>query len=294
MNYKDDLKLAQLIVSNRYIEKDERNYNNSSTIYRGTNEWISSPNYLKLIENKKKILSIIASGDQILNSILLGSDEIYGYDISRFPKYYLYLKIAALKKLKLDDFLDFFVGGNDKKLSEDIYDILSDELPLESRVFWDGLFDYFDSFDLNSSNLLSSEPITRELFVKRNLYLQGDNYNKMKYKIDNVNIKLFDNNIFKLVDRLKNNYFDLINLSSIIHYPKDNFGDYDIGFERYRDFLLSLPLSDNGIAISYLYGVHSLWLNKGLIDKYYSGSSFQLIPISNTSLEDGILVYKKR
>ena len=64
-------------------------------------EIINSRAYIDCLVDRKKVLSTIASGDQILNSILYGAKDIEGFDISVFPKYYLNLKIAAIKNLKV-------------------------------------------------------------------------------------------------------------------------------------------------------------------------------------------------
>ena len=293
-NYMEDLRLAQLIVSNKYHESDDRNYNNTSTIYRSTNELISNKKYIEMLKNKKRILSVIASGDQIINSILLGSTDIVGYDISRFPKYYLYLKLAAIKGLEREEYLDFFVGNYDNQLlNVDTYDKIRVYLPDKCRIFWDSLFDYFDSCDINDSHLLCNEVFDRDKFSDRNYYLQDDNYNKTKLKIDKVNITLYNDNIFKLV--LNNNIgkFNLINLSSIIHYPKDNFGSVELGFMKYRKFLDKLPLEDNGIALSYLYSIQLYWIKYGIINEYFNDKNIQLLPFSYIDEEDGLLVYKK-
>ena len=76
-----DIDIAHRIVTdnNRW---EARGYNLSSGIYRGTNEMISSKEYTSFITNRERILSVIASGDQILNSILLGSNDVEAFDIS--------------------------------------------------------------------------------------------------------------------------------------------------------------------------------------------------------------------
>ena len=292
-NYKEDLKIAQLIISNHYVDNDYRNYNSTSTIYRCTNEIINCSEYINILKDKKRILSVIASGDQIINSILLGSRDIVGYDISIFPKYFLYLKLAGIKKLDKFEYLDYFVGNYYSKLmNTDVYDKIREELPSKCRIFWDGLYNSFEPFDLNESYLLCNEPFSKDILIYRNLYLQDDNYKKTRLKLDKINLTIYDDNIFKLVN---NNIgkFDLINLSSIIHYPKDNFGSIDFGLRKYREFLEELPLNENGEALSYLYRIDSFWKSNGIIDKYYNGDNFRLIPIQCDNFEDGLLVYKK-
>ena len=79
---KEDIKIAQQIVSLKFnnLHKKESYHNHSF------NEEIM--NYQKYLKNRKRIFSITASSDQILNSILEGSEEIISCDISRWPSYF--------------------------------------------------------------------------------------------------------------------------------------------------------------------------------------------------------------
>ena len=43
-------------------------FNDLSFIFRCTNEMINSDEYIEVLKDKKKVLSVIASGDQILNA----------------------------------------------------------------------------------------------------------------------------------------------------------------------------------------------------------------------------------
>ena len=292
-NYKDDLKIAKLIVSKKYIDKDSRIYNNNSNIYRCTNEMINCDEYINILRNKSRILSVIASGDQIINSILLGSKDIVGYDISRFPKYFLYLKLAGIKVLNKEEYLNYFVGSYYSKLMNvDTYKKIREELPDNCRLFWDGLYDNFESYFINQSLLLSKEPYSKEILTSRNLYLQDNNYKKTRLKLKNIKLTLYDENIFKLVN-CNMGKFDFINLSSIIHYPIDNFGSVEEGLIKYKDFLEVLPLNKSGEALSYLYSIDSFWKFRGIIDRFYTGDKYRLETISNDNYEDGLLIYKK-
>lgn len=83
---KEDIITAQKIVSGSFNNIGKNHYHGNSFIYRFTNEKINE--YQKYLENRKKILTVTASGDQILNSVLAGTKEIDSYDISRFPQYF--------------------------------------------------------------------------------------------------------------------------------------------------------------------------------------------------------------
>lgn len=118
----DDIKMAQEIVSRKKKNVTSSPYHNSSFIYRTTNEEISK--YQFLLNGRDKVLSVIASGNQILDSIFADSNDVTGFDISTFPKYYLNLQIAALQCFSLEEFMKFFYQDVDDLDYDDMYDII--------------------------------------------------------------------------------------------------------------------------------------------------------------------------
>ena len=87
---------AQNIVrGNHNVFKKEYTFDEHSFIYKKTNERLQDIG--DILENKKKILCVIGSGDQILNILLTNPEQIDAFDISVFPMYFLELKIAAIK-----------------------------------------------------------------------------------------------------------------------------------------------------------------------------------------------------
>ena len=117
-----DVVIAQQVVSGiKYNFGSEEMFHDTSAIYKISNERIQD--YHKFLTNKKRMLSVIASGDQILCGILEGTEEIDAFDISRFPKYFLYLKIAGIQALNREEYVDFFYGCcNRDEIYEDMYD----------------------------------------------------------------------------------------------------------------------------------------------------------------------------
>lgn len=150
----DDIKAAQKIVSHSKSNVSEKPYHSNSFIYRTTNEEISK--YQFLLENKDSILSVIASGNQILNNIFAGGKNITGFDISTFPKYYLNLQIGALEVFNLDEFIKFFYEDIEDSEYDDMYDLIHPFLDKETKLFWDGLLNYFDFSEIKDSTLFSS------------------------------------------------------------------------------------------------------------------------------------------
>lgn len=290
---RDESVMAQRILERDFFNFGGKFYHSNSAIYKVSNEMISAQPYQEALADKNRILSVIASGDQILNSILLGSTEIDGYDISVFPKYFLLLKMAAVLSLTREEFISFFLDTPNYRdiFSYEFYEKIRDNLSSEALEFWDSLFDYYDGYDIYSSTLFSSELYTKASQLSMNPYLDEDNYKILRSKIGDINIRFYEGNIFKIADSLKDGY-DLINLSSIIYYMKDACENGEL--RGYIDFLSRLPLNDNGIAITYLYDVFGR--SKNLSDDVLArdGISLDSFQFLDKARSDGVLTYQKR
>ena len=111
MENKEIIALAQRIVGGSYINFNKTyDFMNASSVYRVTNENMTS--YYEHLKDKKKILTVIGSGDQILNSILAGSREIDCFDISVFAEYHLFLKMASIMALSEEEYKEYFFSNN--------------------------------------------------------------------------------------------------------------------------------------------------------------------------------------
>lgn len=273
---KTDIEKAQKIVSINNSSNLVSNtpYHENSFIYRTTNEQINK--YQSYLKNRENILSIIASGNQILDTIYEGNKNITGFDISIFPKYYLELQIAALNILGLKDYINFIYGDIDDEKFDDMYDTIHPMLGKESKEFWDGLLNFFDFSEITASTLFSNEIVYSKNIIERNIYLQSEeNYQRLKDNIQQVNLKYVTGDIFSLAKKLDTHY-DFINLSSIIYY-----NDLD----KYKEMLETLPLIDNGEALTYLYKI------KPFIQKqdYFPNCNFHSFD-NNV----GVMIYTKK
>lgn len=274
----DDIILAQKIVSNSTtnVRYDKTAYHSSSFIYRKTNEKIQK--YQEYLKNKENILSVIASGNQIFNSIYEGSKNISAFDISVFPRYYLFLQIAAMECLNKDEFCEFFY--NDLKPNDfydDIYSLIRNNLDYKEQEFWDCLFNFFDWNDIYNSTLFSSEAVYLNEVKEQNKYLQTDeDFNKLKEQLKNVNFNFYTGDISLLVNDFKDK-FDFINLSSIVYYKE---------LEEYKKLLKSLPLNDNGQILTYLYRIDEWIIN----DLDIGNCSFDKFNNDNCS----VMIYTKK
>lgn len=237
--------LAQKIVRGNHsnISKSSA-FHTESFIYKETNEELNKIDDLLL--NKDKVLSVIGSGDQILNTLLTNPTRVDAFDISSFPKYFLKLKIAAIKSLTREEYIKFFFATTETTLDEyydDLFfDKISKELDEETREFWDYLFQYNDWYDIYESTLFSSESVIEKFAVERNKYLEEDEYYKLKEILKTADINFIESN---LLDLKVEDTYDLIYLSNIIEYVKKS---------AYFDKIDELSEKSKGIIVTYIFG----------------------------------------
>lgn len=237
--------LAQQIVRNTSsnINKDS-SFHTTSFIYKKTNEQLEELN--KFLKNHKRILSVIGSGDQILNSMITKPDRIDAFDISIFPQFFLKLKLAAIEGLTKEEYLSFFFDtihpSNDEYYDDLYFDKIRPYLDKEAEEFWSYLFEFNDWYDIYNSTLFSSEPVILKRALEQNEYLDDDNYIKLKSIIPNVKINYFVDNLLDM--NIRSDY-DLIYLSNIVQY---------VDVHKYIDRINKLTESGKTEVITYIFG----------------------------------------
>lgn len=243
----DELALAQKIVRGSYINlSSEEPFAETSGIYRFTNENITS--YIHHLENKKNILSVIGSGNQILNSILAGTRKIDCFDISIFPEYYLYLQLASIMALSKEDYLNYFLSEDREVLfSDDLYDLISPKLSGKYKEFWDTLYNFDEGIDIYNSLLFRQDVYYRNIEIERNPFLQDDNYERLKHILKTESIEITPSVTDILSTKISKEY-DLINLSNILVYYLTQ--------KEYIEYLkTNFILSSNGEIINYFFAM---------------------------------------
>ena len=286
----EDISIAIEKIENGHTFLSDDIFDDSSTIYRISNETISHKPYVDAIKNKEKVLAITASGDQILNSIFLNGKYITGIDISRFPKYFAALKLTSLMSLSKDDFLQFIVGDkNNPPLSKELYNKVRNNLSDDVKEFWDKLFSLYDEEKINSSSLFRQFNISKSRYIANNPFLQKDNYECTKNKLTEARIDLCDKDIFSLTKK-DFGTFDLIYLSNIINYYMMD-KSLDEMSEHFKEFVKRLPLNNDGNAV-----IYNFTLNGHLEDFFKEkGFSVHLVKedLINVSITNEIIVYNK-
>lgn len=274
-SHEQDSIIAQQIISNSYNNfYGKGTFHNTSVIYKKSNERIEC--YRDYLTNRNNILSVIASGDQIINCILGGTKEIDAFDISIFPKYFLFLKLAAIQALSRDEYIDFFYNQlTTSEKYDDYYGSIREALDGENKEFWDSLFDYFSWFDIYNSMLFSNEVMVKGDVLRQNLYLQKEYFKQLKGLIGNVKINAFNGNILTLVDAFCKKY-DLVYLSNIVNYVPV----YD-----YKEMLSKFKLNSNGLVLTYLFSITNRFRD------YFSEDNYSFHEFDE--VRTGVMIYRK-
>ena len=237
--------IAQKIVRGNYINLNHQStFHPQSFIYKKTNEQLYE--FFDLLLNKDTILSVIGSGDQILNALLTKPSKVDAFDISVFPQYFLRLKIGAIKSISREDYIRFFFSPTKTNLDEyydDLYfEQIKNELDKETENFWTYLFQFNDWYEIYNSILFSSENVVEQEALKQNKYLEETNYYQLRENLRKANIHYIESN---LLDLSIEESYDLIYLSNIIEYVKKS---------DYLKKIGELSQKSKGIIISYIFG----------------------------------------
>ena len=291
-------------------DKDFTKIKNFFLTYSFTTENISG--YINLFDLKdKSLLTVGSSGDQAINAILKGCNDITVIDINPFAKYYFYLKKAAILTLDYVEFFRFFCykyykyyEHNSEAFNLQSYNKLKDtlrNLDGESFLFWDTLFSKCNSNDIRRT-MFKSDEVGIKVLKKIDPYLKNRlSFNKTKSKIVNINPKFINGDIFKT--KLYKTY-DNIFLSNIGTYYTQ---------EKLKGLVdtLETNLNEEGkLLICYLYDTledtpylkqfpeiynldkfHKLFQQH--ITDFNSFTGINNIRFSDRSIKDSIVTYQK-
>lgn len=266
--------VAQGIVRGNYSNLDKKkSFHQESFIYKKTNEKLYE--FFDLLLNKDKILSVIGSGDQILNSILTNPSQIDAFDISEFPQFFLKLKIGAVKGLSREEYLQFFFSPTKTTLDEyydNLYAKIKPYLDKDAEEFWSYLFEFNDWYDIYDSLLFSSENVNLDYALKQNKYLKEKEYYQLRKNLEKVKINYIESDLLRL--NIQDSY-DLIYLSNIVDY---------VSKSDYLKKIGELSEKSRGIIVTYIFGE----INKA-IECFHDDSSYRQFEGGN-----GIMITKSK
>lgn len=199
-------------------------------IYPFTTENIAG--YIDYFDLKNKsLLTVGSSSDQVINAILKDCKDITLIDINPYTKFYYYLKISTILCLDLNEFMRFLrfkdypkvFKNNNEVFNTNSYNKIKSTLRIldyESYLFWDELFQTFNSLDIRN-NLFSLDEDRSYVIQNCNNYLTDiKSYEETKNKIKKVIPNFIIDDLFKInLDR----NFDNIWLSNIGTYLSRHF-----------------------------------------------------------------------
>ena len=216
-------------------------------IYPFTSENIAG--YMKELNlTDKRIITVTASGDHILNAIAQGATDTTTFDINPDTRYYMELKIAGVQQLEYDEFLKIFLFDNPMSLHKET--IMRLMVSKECKAYWKKKYQQ----NQNNGLLLKKSPIFyRKYFnpqskLKQNIYLNKDKYEEVRKRLKKVKIRFINTDLKNLY--LKEKY-DVMFLSNISDYISLMYKNHSL--ELFLEKICVLKENVEKIYFAYLY-----------------------------------------
>ena len=253
----------------------------------------------------KKILTVAGSGDQRLNSYLMGSFSVSCFDINPLVLYHLRLKDELIKHVNFEKFIKFFgiytkkYGNYYKSLDSKIFNELKDYLDEDTY----NIFNYFIESNINYKKIYFDFENDLNILSNMNNYLTNDNYDKLRNIIKNKEIDFINSDLISLPNKIKDKKYDMILLSNISDYTHKMFLSNDL--KRYRELIDKLTDNLNlyGILqVGYIYSDYSKKLDvsdfsiKKERQKYFPTDLFHTTLVNsydNINEYDKVITYQK-
>lgn len=246
MAVKKDISAIKRLLKN----KVNNNFSIYSKIYAFTTENIAAY-YANIDFCDKKILTICSSGDHILNACLLGCRKIDCFDINIFTKYYMFLKLSAVKILSYQEFNEFFIGPS--RFCVDLYSKVSHLLEDDIKLFWDSIYENYNVKDVIDKLFMKTDYVKTSGIY--NLYLKEENYNLLKSILltENIEISFIQSDVLDLYNKISGNY-DYIFLSNIVDYLSNYYNNESKkNYINYINNFLIKNINVNKIYFCYIY-----------------------------------------
>ena len=210
------------------------NFGTYSMPYLFTNENINGY-YGQMDFKEKSVLTVVGSGDHVLNAVLRGATRVDAFDISSYAIMAYYLKEAAIKTLEYEEYTTYFLDSNEC-FNYELYEKIRPSLNEEALIFWDSIY---EKFKMNPQLIMHlfrgpEDSMLRyfdtEEKAKRlaniSAYLDRENYYQLRQNLGNCQINCHIRDVNAL-DDLNDNY-DCILLSNISKYQ------LDLDFEKFK------------------------------------------------------------
>ena len=214
-------KMLEKLLKNKTATNDFASFTNYSPTYLVTNE--NQTAALKEFDVKDKdILCVTSSGDFAFNALSLGARKVVTFDINKFAKYVLALKVATVKTYPDEKlYAGFWLSNSPYFLSYNKFLEIRGNLSKDAFDFWTYVYTFLN----NANNTLNNTDFFRNIIYntnilqeKYNLYYKATYYEQLRNSILTTKIDSYDLDITK-INTLKSDYqFDVVYLSNIIQY----------------------------------------------------------------------------
>ncbi len=214
-------KMLEKLLKNKTATNDFAPFTNYSPTYLVTNE--NQTAALKEFDVKDKdILCVTSSGDFAFNALSLGARKVVTFDINKFAKYVLALKVATVKTYPDEKlYAGFWLSNSPYFLSYNKFLEIRGNLSKDAFDFWTYVYTFLN----NANNTLNNTDFFRNIIYntnilqeKYNLYYKATYYEQLRNSILTTKIDSYDLDITK-INTLKSDYqFDVVYLSNIIQY----------------------------------------------------------------------------
>lgn len=252
-NIYERLQLEKLL-KNKTATNDFDAFTRCSPAYLATNE-----NQAAALENfevkDKDVLCVTSSGDFALNALSLGARKVTTFDINKFAKYVLELKVATVKTYPDETlYASFWLSNSPTFLSYAKFLEIRGNLSKEAYDFWNYVYTYLN----NNKNTLDNTDFFRNtiyntitLQERFNLYYKKSYYEQLRKRILTTSIDSYDLDITK-INTLKSNYqFDVVYLSNILqYYATINALDSKEKVYRFLESINKELLKNNGTLVA--------------------------------------------
>lgn len=203
-----------------------------------------------------KILTVMASGDHLLNYLLKGARDIDTFDINKVTKYYFELKKAWICTYQYDEYLDMedsyipfslnYLEKFAKYMSEDAYN------------FWKYCKDFASIEELSSLKRRNAY----QHLGPFNLYFDRKNYEKLQSILkEGVFFNFYHKDVFRLPQEITKEYKE-IHVSNMFDYLIPTSEQVNKACNE-----LSSLLEDNGRILFYGYGQNDKEFDKTKIER---------------------------
>lgn len=311
----EKLNIAKQLIEGKY--KWDRNYYNLfCQIYPFTTQNLKAQ-YSFFNLKDKEILTILGSGDQVLELLLSGATKIDTFDINPLAELYFKLKEASFKaNITKEEYLNFFryvdypgfAKTNRNCFNHDTYRNIEPNLDTDSKYFWSNLFlEYKPEIIREKNRLFNADEYREKIFEKILNYYNYSNFELLKSKIRSLEFSFIESNLKELDSKLTHQY-DFIDLSNIIRYADHMWEETPL--EKYRkliDKLIPYLKEDGSIIIGYLYeadseckfyecyqsAIRNKYFPLEEFNYYYFDGIYDIVHEPMKKSNDAILVYQK-